>query len=198
MVNYLYFVIPVLGLLSIFIPKPDTIVNLQNDTLIENLPKELPSIGNGPIIVLEFYNYECIYCQELFQENQKSIQEAIEQNVITYYPIAVFPDYTPESREQILGSYCAAKVLDVDEFFEYQDYVYVNKIPKKENNQFNECLNNEQKLIEIGTNLFNSLSTASLSGMQSMPTLVTQSQLYIGRHDNYWELILSNNDDGTV
>lgn len=165
-------------------------ITIPPNPIVENLHPDLPSLGNGPITVIEFYNYECTYCKEYFYQNQANIQNAIEKNKITYYPVALFPDYTPESQEKILGNYCAAKTLTTEQFFDYQNYIYASARPQVNNPDLINCIKTQDHLVELGHKLFQDLAITAAIGVQALPTLVTSTHIYVGTHENYWNQIL--------
>ncbi len=84
-----------------------------------------PALGeeNAPILLVEFGDYQCFFCNKFFHETEGEI---IKNYVETGKVKIIFKDYTiigPDSISAAQATHCAN---DQGKFWEYHDYLYDN------------------------------------------------------------------------
>lgn len=108
----------VLALIAIVILLPNIISTLSGSDNERGF-----SIGNpnAPVSVVNFSNYNCVFCAEFSATTEKDlIREYVETGDV-YYRYVNLPHNNPESQNAAKASYCAA---DQERFFDYKSLLY--------------------------------------------------------------------------
>lgn len=129
---------------------------------------------NAPIHISEFYNYDCIHCQNHTKENFEYFHSLVEDGTlyISYFPIG--------SREKSMKAYCA---VQNNKFIEYH-----LSTMSGENTDIGTCPDTEkaeltlQKIVEVATSI----------QATSTPNFIVNGQPIEGYQDQKdWQLLFS-------
>lgn len=154
--------------------------------------RDAPQAGNGKVVIYEFSDFQCPYCQQFWATTYKQLKsEYIDTNKVTFVyrqlPIASIHPFAQKAAE---ASECAN---DQGKFFEYHDELFANG---KSNgagldilslksyaanlglntNEFNLCLDGGKKADAVASDL----EAAQGAGITGTPTFIINGKKYVG------------------
>lgn len=141
----------------------DPLITAARDLYISYIKESDPLRGeaNAELVILEFGDYECPYCRQLFPELTKILAE-YQGRVSLVWKDFPNPSHL-EARKAALAARCAG---EQGKFWNYHDYLFTNQdnLSRDMYNKialevglnlakFNKCLDTQEKIKEVGQGL---------------------------------------------
>ena len=86
-----------------------------------------PVLGEGPIQIVEFTDFQCPFCKRFYDQNKALIARLVEENKIQYI-IKDFPlHFHPEAKPLQAAANCVLKTEGIDGYEEFKALVFENQ-----------------------------------------------------------------------
>lgn len=140
---------------------PDLLITAASKLYTSLILPSDPRLGEGDLVILEFGDFECPYCAQVYPELRKIVNEYPNKITLAWKD---FPNPVHlNARTAALSARCAAAQ---GKFWEYHDYLFANQasLSRETYNKialelnldlatFNECVDKQEKISEVGQGL---------------------------------------------